>query len=149
MLKPLSTSSMQQPLTITSRRRATVRKISVFVAVLALALPVATVSAARHIGLASSNPAKDAHVMAPLSEIRLTFTGKIDVAKASMELVAADSSKVAVDALREVADSNRVAVAQIKGALRNGTYMVQWKAVAADGAGGSGSFGFMYMGAKK
>ena len=100
-------------------------------------------------GLASSNPASDAHVMAPLTEIRLTFTGKIDVSKASLELVASDSSKVAVDALREVTDSNRVAVAQVKGALRNGTYTVQWKAVAADGAAGSGSFGFMYMGAKK
>ncbi len=120
-----------------------------FITVLALALPVATVGAARHIGLASSNPAKDAHVMGPLSELRLTFTGKIDVSKASVELVASDSSKVPVEALREVADSNRVAVAQIKGALRNGNYTVQWKAVASDGAAGSGSFGFMYMGAKK
>ena len=87
--------------------------------------------------------------MTPLSELRLTFTGKIDVSKASVELMAADSSKVVVEPLREVADSNRVAVARIKGDLRNGTYTVQWKAVASDGAAGSGSFGFMYMGAKK
>lgn len=87
--------------------------------------------------------------MSPLKEIRLTFTGTIDVSKASVELTAADSSKVALQPLRQVPDSNRVAVAQVTGALKDGTYTVRWKAMAADGAAGSGSFNFMYMAPKK
>lgn len=101
-----------------------------------------------HIGLASSSPAKDAHVMTPLKEIRLTFTGPINVASAGVELASADNKAVALDSLRAVADSPRVAVARVTGAMANGTYTVRWKAVAADGAAGSGTFNFMYMAAK-
>lgn len=110
-----------------------------------LALPANGARAVRHIRLASSTPAADSHVMTSLKEIRLTFGGRIDVATASVELMAADSSRVKVEALAAVPDSNRVAVAKVVGALRNGAYTVQWKAIAADGAAGSGSFNFMYM----
>lgn len=79
------------------------------------------------------------------TEIRLTFTGTINVAKASVELVTADNKAVTLDSLRAVPDSARVAVAKITGALSTGTYTVRWKAVAADGAAGAGSFNFMYM----
>ncbi|MCC6431882.1 MAG: copper resistance protein CopC [Gemmatimonadaceae bacterium] len=105
--------------------------------------------ALRHIRLVSSNPAKDAHVMAPVREIRLTFSGKIAVSTARVELLAADSTRVNMAALVAVPDSDHVAVAKVNGTLKNGTYTVQWKAVAADGAAGAGSFSFMYMAAKK
>jgi methionine-rich copper-binding protein CopC len=36
-------------------------------------------------------------------------------------------------------------VAKIAGKLAGGTYTVRWRAVAADGAEGDGSFQFMYM----
>ena len=101
--------------------------------------------AARHIGLASSSPAKDSHVTKPVSEVRLTFTGTIDVAKAGVELLTAAGKSIMLDSLRAVPDSNRVAVAKITGALGAGTYTVKWHAVAADGADGSGSYSFMYM----
>jgi methionine-rich copper-binding protein CopC len=112
---------------------------------LAASAPTPAVFAARHIGLASSSPAKDSHLMKAPTEIRLTFTGRIDVTKASVELLTADSKPVALDSLRAVPDSVRVAVARIVAPLPGGTYTVRWKAIAADGAAGSGSFGFMYM----
>ena len=109
------------------------------------ALVVAPPILNRHIGLASSVPAKDSHVTAPVREIRLTFTGRIDVTKAGVDLLTAEGKAVALDSLRAVLDSPRVAVARVPGSLAAGTYTVKWRAVAADGANGSGSFNFMYM----
>lgn len=130
-------------------RQSSVRALAGLAAGLLLALPLTNAGAARHIRLVSSSPAKDAHVMTPVREIRLTFSGKIDVSTASVELMAADSARVKVSALAAVPDSERVAVAKVSEPLKNGTYTVQWKAIAADGAAGSGSFSFMYMAAKK
>ena len=98
-----------------------------------------------HIGLASSTPAKDAHIAAAPSEIRLTFTGRIDVAKAGVELVTVNGRAIALDSLRAVVDSPRVAVVKVTGAMAAGTYTVRWRAVAADGADGKGEYSFMYM----
>lgn len=114
-------------------------------AVLTATLLVAPAAARVHIGLASSSPAKDSHLMAAPTEIRLTFTGQVDVTKAGVELIAPDNRPVALDSLRAVPDSNRVAVAKIPGKLAGGTYTVRWHALAADGAEGRGSFQFMYM----
>ena len=83
--------------------------------------------------------------MTPVREIRLTFTGPVNVATASVEMLTADSKPIALDSLRAVVDSPRVAVARVPGTLAGGTYTVKWNAVAADGAKGSGSFSFMYM----
>ncbi len=104
-----------------------------------------TLGARFHIGLASSVPAKDAHVMAAPRELRLTFTGVINVATAGVELAAPDGKRVALDTLRAVPDSTKVAVAKITGPLNKGTYTVTWRAVAADGAKGTGTFNFMFM----
>lgn len=102
-------------------------------------------NAYRHISLVSSTPTKDAHVMTAPREIRLTFSGTIDVAKASLELTAADGKTVTLEALRAIVDNSMVAVAKITGKLVSGTYTAKWNAVAADGAKGSGDFSFMYM----
>lgn len=79
------------------------------------------------------------------TEIRLTFTGPIDVSKAGVELVTSDAKPVALDSLRAVTDSPRVAVARITGTMAGGNYTVKWNAVARDGAKGAGSFAFMFM----
>ena len=115
------------------------------VAVLTATLMVAPAAARMHIGLASSSPAKDSHLMTAPTELRLTFTGRVDVANAGVELIAPDSRPVALDSLRAVPDSNRVAMARILGKLAGGTYTVRWHALAADGAEGRGSFQFMNM----
>lgn len=122
---------------------------SALLAILGAALMASPLLAALHIGLVSSVPAKGAHLMTAPTEIRLTFTGPIDVAKAGIEFVGPDSGQVSTAPLRAVPDSVRVAVAKITGKLTGGTYTVKWKAVAADGAPGSGSFTFMYMAASE
>lgn len=119
--------------------------MAAFAAMLVVIPPAVGLSAVLHIGLRSSVPAKDAHLTTAPTEIRLTFTGIIDVSKASVELVAAENKPIALDSLRAVPDSNRVAVAKIVAPLPGGTYTVRWKAIAADGAAGSGAFNFMYM----
>ena len=131
----------------TGRSASTSRRLGTLAtaAVLAATLMVAPAAARVHIGLASSSPAKDSHLMTAPTEIRLTFTGRVDVAKAGVELIAPDNRAVALDSLRAVPDSNRVAVAKILGKLAGGTYTVRWHALAADGAEGRGSFQFMYM----
>ena len=53
--------------------------IAALAAALAIASRPASLSAALHIGLVSSVPAKIAHVTTPPSELRLTFSGPIDV----------------------------------------------------------------------
>lgn len=113
--------------------------------VLVTALVVTPAAARLHIGLASSTPAKDSHVMTAPREIRLTFTGTIDVTTAGVELTGPRGVRVPLDSLRAVIDSPRVAVAKVTGALTAGTYTVQWHAIARDGAPGSGAFTFMYM----
>lgn len=115
------------------------------VAISVLSSAAAQGSIFRHIGLASSTPAKDSHVTTALKEIRLTFTGKVDVSKASIALTHANGKAIKLDSLRAVTDSPRVAVAQVKARIAAGNYTVKWTAVAADGANGAGSFGFMYM----
>lgn len=98
-----------------------------------------------HIGLASSSPAKDSHVMAAPSELRLTFTGRVDVAKAGVDLLTANGQTIALDSLRAVVDSPKVAVAKVAGAMAGGIYTVRWHATAADGAAGKGEYSFTFM----
>ena len=132
-------------MTISRSVRRAVFGVSVGAAAVAALMPTAFASIAPHISLASSSPTKDSHVMTPVKEIRLTFTGPVNVAAASVELTSADNKAVPLDSLRAVVDSPRVAVTRIPGTLAGGTYTVKWKAVADDGASGSGSFSFMYM----
>lgn len=131
-----------------ARRCGRIAALFLFAVTAAAVMPspaASALAAAVHIGLASSVPAKDAHLMSAPTEIRLTFTGPIDVSKAGAELLASDGKPVGLEALRAVADSPRVAVATITGTLGGGNYTVKWNAVAVDGAKGAGSFGFMYM----
>jgi methionine-rich copper-binding protein CopC len=122
---------------------ATARKMS------GRALLVASVCGAplafRHIGLASSVPAKDSHLAVAPRELRLTFTGRVDVRTAGVELVGSDNKVISLDSLRSVVDSPRVATAQIAGPVGVGPYTVRWHAIALDGAAGNGSFNFTYM----
>lgn len=131
-------------LSLRGGRARAIAGIGVFLVAVAAA-PSVPLAVRCHIGLASSVPAKDSHVTAPLREIRLTFTGPINVTKAGVELVSADGKNVPLDSLRAVPDSARVAVARVAGTLAQGMYTVRSNAIAADGSAGKGSFNFMYM----
>ena len=149
MPQSLPESAAPVVLSVPSRRRASLRMLAGLATGLLCALPMTSAGALRHIRLVSSNPEKNAHVMTRVREIRLTFSGNITVSSASVELLADDSTRVKVGALAAVPDSERVAVAKVAGEMKNGTYTVQWKAIAADGATGSGSYTFMYMASEK
>lgn len=135
--------------------RGGVRRITALCAILASVAVAVTTFGSRaaaepalaffHINLVSSVPAKDSHVMTAPREIRLTFSGTVDVTKASVQLLDASGKAVEVEPLRAVPDSARVAVSRVKGDLVGGTHTVRWQAIAADGAQGGGSFQFMYM----
>src|SRR5687768_13316478 len=119
MNKPSSVSS-SHPL---RRIGMCVAALVTLVAALAITVPGATVTPALayvHINLASSVPAKDSHVTQAPSEIRLTFSGTIDVTRAKLELLSADGKTVAVEPLRAVPDSVRVAVSRVTGNLAAG-----------------------------
>ena len=107
--------------------------------------PVTQALAAVHINLSSSVPARDSHVTTPLREIRLRFSGTVDVTRAHVRLLGSDGRAVSLGALTAVADSSTVAVSRVSGALAAGNYTVEWDAVAADGAQGEGAFNFMHM----
>lgn len=128
-----------------SRRIASVSGVGLFLAALVMALPLSPLRAVRHFGLASSAPAKRAHLMAAPAEIRLTFTASINPARTGIDLIGPDHAPVAMDSVRAVVDSPQVAIARITGKLAGGAHTVRWKAVAADGESGAGSFTFMYM----
>ena len=130
------------------RRRIAATCALVAASVLAVVVPTGAVTqalAAVHINLSSSMPAKDSHVTTPLREIRLRFSGTVDVTRAHVRLLASDGRAVALGTLTAVADSSTVAVSRVSGTLAPGTYTVEWDAVAADGAQGEGAFNFMYM----
>lgn len=86
---PESTSDLNPPTvtTVSGGRREPLRTLAGLVAGLLLALPMTNAGAVRHIRLVSSSPAKDAHVMTPVREIRLKFSGKIAVSTASVKLL--------------------------------------------------------------
>ena len=135
--------------------RSPARRIGVSVAALLLAVPalaailpqgvVSPALASVHINLTSSVPANDSHVTVAPRELRLTFSGTVDVTRAKVALLGADGKPVALEPLLAVPDSSRVAVSKVAGTLVGGTYTVRWEAVASDGALGSGAFKFMYM----
>lgn len=124
-------------------------RVGIFTAAILATAQIATAMVVRHISLVSSSPSKDGHVMTPPKEIRLTFSGPVDVTKASVVMLGAGNKAISLDSLRAVVDSPRVAVAKVLGTVPAGNYTVKWTAVAADGADGSGSFGFMYMASNK
>ncbi len=139
-MKPALLNPARRP-----RRIASVAGAGLLLAALVVALPLSPLRALRHFGLASSAPAKGAHLMAAPAEIRLTFTASINPAKTGIDLLGPDKAPVAMDSVRAVVDSPQVAIAKITGKLAGGAYTVRWKAVAVDGESGAGSFTFMYM----
>ena len=135
------------PLNLTRRARriASGSGAGLLLAGLVAALPLSPLRALRHFGLARSAPAKGAHLMAAPTEIRLTFTAPVNPAKTGIDLLGPDHAPVAMDSVRAVVDSPQVATARITAKLAGGAYTVKWKAVAADGESGTGTFSFMLM----
>lgn len=110
----------------------------------ALALLPSTLLA--HGVLKSSVPAKDAHVDSAPSELRLTFAATSTLSVTRLRLIGPDGAMVLLGPLRHAdGDSAHVVVAEVRGRMSIGTYVVEWQSVGADGHPVRGNYSFMVM----
>ncbi|MFN2315195.1 MAG: copper resistance protein CopC [Gemmatimonadales bacterium] len=94
----------------------------------------------RHNRLTNSEPAADSTVAAP-REIRLWFSNRPTPRLSSIILQAADSSRIALGAVRATEDPLSI-TAPVEGALRPGQYAVTWRTTSSDGHVVRGRFVF-------
>ncbi|MBC7788782.1 MAG: copper resistance protein CopC/CopD [Anaerolineae bacterium] len=93
--------------------------------------------------LQSSVPASKARLKTVPREIRLTFNEAPELAFTQIELVGPDSISILLGAPRALADSARVVLADIQGAIaRAGVYRVNWRIAGRDGHPVRGTFTF-------
>lgn len=95
-----------------------------------------------HQGLRSSSPADGDRLTEAPREIRLLFLQDLQPGYTRVELIGPDGAPVALGPLRLPADSPRLAIAPITGALSAGEYTVVWRAVGDDGHPVTSDFGF-------
>ena len=93
-----------------------------------------------HTTLERSRPGKDAHLAEAPRELRLRFSGPIEMVFTRLRLLGPDSVEVTLGELR--LDSARTVVAPIRGPLTAGTYTVIWQIAAADGHPIRGRYSF-------
>lgn len=109
--------------------------------IMALLLIGAVGSAAQHLRLTGSSPAKDTTVAEPPREIRLSFSLKPELALVRINLASASGAKVATGKPARTRDSLTVS-APVEGRLAAGGYSVSWQAASTDGHPIRGTFGF-------
>ena len=118
------------------------RRVSLgIVPIVALLLIGASGSAAQHLRLTGSSPAKASTIAEPPREIRLSFSIKPELALVRISLASASGSKVAMGKPARTADSLTVS-APVEGTLAAGGYTVGWQAASSDGHPIRGTFGF-------
>jgi putative copper export protein/methionine-rich copper-binding protein CopC len=111
-------------------------------ALLLLALAVPELAFA-HGALRRAQPAKGAHLGTVPREIRLAFNENVELAVARIQLIGPDSAEIRLGTLALAADSPRVLVAAIGGALQAGEYTVAWQIAGADGHPVRGRYSFV------
>lgn len=107
---------------------------------LALALPELALA---HGVLQHAQPASGAHLGTAPREIRLRFNENVELAVARIQLMGPDSAAIRLGTLALAADSPRVLVAPIGGALQPGEYTVAWQIAGADGHPVRGRYSFV------
>ncbi len=106
---------------------------------LTLAVPAAVFA---HAYLASSAPAADSVVRAPVTEVHLTFSEALELRYTGVTILGADGTEIPADAIRPVPGSRRDFVAALAAPLGAGAYTVRWRTAGADGHVVQGAFGF-------
>jgi len=109
------------------------------VGVLAVLVPGIALAHAR---LVRSTPAAGAHLRVAPRELLLVFSEAPELAVTRIELLAHDSSAVALGPLRTAPVSRNTVIADIRGPLVAGTYTVAWTMAGADGHPIRGRFTF-------
>lgn len=85
-----------------------------------------------HAHLTGSFPGKDEVVAEAPTEIRLTFSEKVELAISSIKVLGADSAEVRVGKAARTDDTLTIA-APVLGALAPGEYAVIWRTASRDG----------------
>ncbi len=111
-----------------------------YIAALA-ALAVASVAAAHPLPKATS-PAPNAVLTTSPAEIRMTFSEPLVAAFSGLELKTQAGAPVAIGASAVDRKNRRQLFAPVTAALAEGTYVVNWHAVAADTHHVAGHFSF-------
>lgn len=108
-----------------------------------LLLTLLPVPAWAHGALRGSSPASGAHLAVAPRELRLTFSERVELAVAQLQLVGPDSVPVPLGPLALAPDSAGVLVGEIRGPLRAGAYTVAWQVAGPDGHPVRGRFTFV------
>ncbi|MEP6618777.1 MAG: CopD family protein [bacterium] len=95
-----------------------------------------------HARLKSSAPANGEVVSIVPALLRLDFTESPELALTSVEIRGADGRLIPLGPLQFAPDSHRAIVAQLRGALAAGGYVVTWQVVGDDGHPVRGTFSF-------
>jgi methionine-rich copper-binding protein CopC len=112
-----------------------------FVALTAATGVFATVSwSTVHLSLVKSEPSADQHVTDTLSTIRLWFNQEPDKARSNIRMEGPHGG-VEMGPTKGN-DDPRSVVAEVKGSLSEGEYMVKWEAAGADGDAVRGRYKF-------
>lgn len=119
------------------RRRSSLKKI-----ILTLLSCVFIFSAAgttfAHTHLSSTNPPDGETVTEPLTEVSLTFEGQIEQGS-TFDLIDANNEPIE---LENISIADGVMTGTLTSPLENGTYLVKWSSISADGHPMEGEFSF-------
>lgn len=105
-------------------------RVMVAVAVGLVLLPTAALA---HTELKSSTPADSARLSTVPREIRLVFTGPVELAFTQIRLIGPSGQELALDPVAQPQDSAHVLVASIRELTSAGTYTVVWQTAGPDG----------------
>lgn len=122
---------------------AATRRMYQLVAVAALGLTaLAAGPAAVHTHLERSEPGADSTVAVAPTEIKLWFSGPVQVRVTTVRLTGADSAAVALSAARMGTGTKAPVILDVLGTVAPGRYTVAWRTMSRDGHAVSGTFAF-------
>lgn len=96
-----------------------------------------------HTSLRETTPADSARLGAVPSEIRLRFSGPVELTFTSVAVIGPDGRAVVLERPRHPGDSAAVVVTRLGPLAAPGTYTVRWRTAAPDGHPLSGTFVFV------
>lgn len=114
-------------------------------AVLAIATPPTPVLATAptfHLRLVRSDPVGDSTVASPPKAIRLWFSEEPQVKLSMLTLTSPDGGAVELGAVRTEGPDPLLLMADVKGTMASGRYLVRWRTASRDGHPVTGEFGF-------
>lgn len=109
---------------------------------IAAVLLLAPNPARAHTSLKATSPADSARLSEVPREIRLVFSGPVELAFTELQLIGPDGRPVALGEALHPGDSAAVIIARLRVLPAAGTYTVIWRTAAPDGHPLSGSFVF-------